>query len=108
MNNSTEPLFFTDLRLRNTYSKNKRFYRWRTIPFIGKHIPKTIYGNRALENFFLALGIAGNVIGTFIRPLIYLFLVFFIAVGASGGGAFADVMVYLEIISEENAVDRVA
>jgi len=103
MNNSAEPLFFTDLRLRNTYSKNKRFYRWRTIPFIGKHIPKTIYGNRALENFFLALGIAGNVIGTFIRPLIYLFLVFFIAVGASGGGAFADVMVYLEIISEENA-----
>jgi len=97
-----EPTFLINLKLRNTYLKNERFYRWRKLPLIGKYIPNSLYGNHFLNNFFLTLGILKNSFFIFLRPLIYLIFIYLVTAFFTGGGALSQLFVYLELLEPKD------
>jgi|GEM_PF-575429 len=91
MNQSnSEPTFLINLRLRSAYLKNQRFYRWRTLPLIGRLFPQSIYGNNGLSIFFLILGLMRALFTTLIKPALYLFILYTAACAVSDGGFIAD------------------
>ncbi len=70
----------TSVKLRVTYRTNAIIYSFKTIPFIGKYIPDSIYGESALKLLFTIIYLAYRVlIRYFLLYVGYLLIVWFIS-----------------------------
>ena len=70
----------TSVKLRVTYRTNAIIYSFKTIPFIGKYIPDSIYGESALKLLFTIIYLAYRVlIRYFLLYVGYLLIIWFIS-----------------------------
>ncbi|MDO5558767.1 MAG: hypothetical protein Q4F95_04130 [Oscillospiraceae bacterium] len=92
--------FLISFRLKNTYRTNSFIYSLKSLPFIRKLLPASLYANTVLKTLINILSAVTGFLTMFIGKAVYLLIVWLLVqiMKAPGGDSFANMLIFLTLI----------